>query len=242
LARTSRRENQSEEEFAAFKERARQQAFRITITVADRDGASLFGDTSAILSAPNRPDPVGSIFITNKTSYHRFAGAVPINFFELNLDFSKPPLFDAQRLVSAPTPNASNLTVQGDRDAWIAAISEAVFGVVQKRKTSSNWLHRGFIYDLGVLLLGMPFALYLCWRLHSVIDRIFNGMNEFVVGGAYVFLVLLALNFYRGMFGYAKWAFPTMELTDNRDKAAAHRAVLGAILLGIFINILTTAL
>jgi hypothetical protein len=53
----------------------------------------------------------------------------------------------------------------------------------------------------------------------------------------YVFVV--AVWGYRALFGYTKWAFPTVELSDNRDLSMQHRAIWSVIILGLVVNVLT---
>lgn len=193
----------------------------------------------SVFSSPNKPDKIASIYLTNITAYQRFAGTRPVNSFELNLDFSKPPFLDGNNPVSAPTPNFSNLTVQGDRDSWVAAISDAVLGIADKRRTSRGWLHRAFAYDVGLWCLAFPFAFYLCWCASPFIAARFQPLHTFVAAAAYMYVFVVAVWGYRALFGYTKWAFPTVELSDNRDLSMQHRAIWSVIILGLVVNVLT---
>ncbi|HYM18075.1 MAG TPA: hypothetical protein VEU06_05885, partial [Micropepsaceae bacterium] len=87
LSRLKRQDNQTEEAFQDYIKRARDQAFKITITVTGRDGQSLTGEDATIFHSPNRPDKVASIYLTNATAYQAFAGVRPLNSFDLYLDF-----------------------------------------------------------------------------------------------------------------------------------------------------------
>jgi hypothetical protein len=232
-------ENQTDAEFETVKKNARENAFKITVTIAGRAGESLYGDDVSIFTSPNKPDKVASVYLTNVTAYQNFAGMRPVNAFELNLDFAKPPLLDANNPVSAPTKNFSGLTVQGDRESWVAAISDAVLGIIDKRKTKRGWLHRAFAYDVGITCFAFPFAFYMSWRAAPFISAHLQPLHSFVAGAAYVYLFVVAVWAYRALFGYTKWAFPAVELSDNRDASVAHRAIWGAIILGLVINVLT---
>lgn len=224
---------QSEEDFARYKADARGNAFNVTVTVFGREGSSLFGDDVKVFQSPLLPRKIDRIYATNITAYRAFANVSPINFFELMLDFSKPPLIDTQNFVSSPTPNVSNLTVQGDRDGWVASVTESVLGVTREGKTRRGWLHRGFVYDLGLYSIGVPAAIYACWSLADFINAKLEGVHSFVVGTAYIYVVLAVLVGYRALFGYSKWVFPTMELTSNEDSAVRHRAFLFTIVTGL---------
>ena len=71
------------EELLAYRERA----FQVTVTVAGRDGESLFGHGTEPFSSPNIPDPINSIFVTNNTAYQSVTGRNPLNSFVLQFDF-----------------------------------------------------------------------------------------------------------------------------------------------------------
>jgi len=236
--RVTRLENQTDEQFAAFKERARTEAFKVTTSLIGRDGQTLFGADDTVFSSPSRPDKIASIYMTNGTAYQTFSHSRPINIFELTLDFSKSPLIDFSAPVSAPTANNSQLSVEGDREAWVAAITDAVLGVANARKTHRAWIHRGQLYDLGVLILGVPFALYLCWKLSTSIENHLGTVNKFLADAAYIYLFFLTLNLYRALFGYTRWTFPLVELSDNRDTNAGHRAFWGTIILALLVNVI----
>jgi len=209
------------------------------VTIAGRAGESLYGEDVSVFSSPNKPDKVASVYMTNTTAYQGFANVKPFNAFELNLDFSKPPLMDAANPVSAPTKNVSNLTVQGDRESWVAAIADAVFGIADKRKTRRGWLHRAFAYDIGLWCFAFPFAFYLCWRTSPFITAHFQPLHTFVAAAGYMYVFVIAVWAYRALFGYTKWAFPTVELSDNHDASVQHRAVWGAIILAVVANVLS---
>ena len=229
---------QSDEQFEQYKTNARERAFRITVTLAGRDGQSLYGDDNTIFYSPNKPEKVDSIYITNITAYRGFVSTNPMNMFELNLDFSKPPLLDASNPVSAPTRNVSNLVVQGDRESWVSTVSDAVTVILQGRKTRRTWLHRAFAYDFGMMAFALPFSFYVCWKVAPLISKYIGNIHDVLAGAAYVYVFFLMLNIYRILFGYAKWAFPSVELSDNRDASGQHRAVLGVIVLGLIVDVI----
>lgn len=216
-------DDQSAEEFATQIAKARKNAFRITVTVSGADGQDLYGDTVELFDSANMPDEVAYIFMTNQTAYKGETGRKPPNCFDFALDFAKPPLVDNNNPVSNPTANGSNISIEGDRDAWVAAISDATMGILEKRKNGRTFLHAAFVYDIGLMLFAMPFGLYLCWRLSSIVDTHFGSRSPFLTGVTYVYIMLLGFWLYRLLFGYTKWAFPCVELSDSRSKSTSHR-------------------
>ena len=170
------------------------------------------------------------------------AGRWPLNAFELQLDFSKPPLLDSSNLVSSPTQNLSTLTIDGDRDSWVASISDAVMGIIDNRRNKRTFLHRAFVYDFGLLLLGFPAGVYACWRLSGLIENHLGSINTFLSAAAYLYVVVAIAWAYRIFFGYTKWAFPTVELTESKDAAKKHRAFWYLLAAGILAQFLWEAI
>jgi hypothetical protein len=236
IAKFIKPEGKSDEEFQAEKEDVRTRAFQVTVTIAGDNGASLYGDDVAVFSSPNKPNEITSIYMTNGTAYQLVAGQRPLNAFDLLLDFSKPPLLDSNNPLSSPTPNRSNLSVDGDRDAWVAAVTDAVMAVARHRKTRRLWIHRAFVYDFGLLVLGLPFGLYLCWKLSPFVTEQLATIHPFLSATAYIYVVLLVSWGYRILFGYTKWVFPTVELIDNRDTSTGHRVFWWAIVISLIGN------
>jgi hypothetical protein len=237
IVKVVRSPNQTDDQFDEFKKNARGKAFRITVTINGRGGESLFGDDIGIFQSANRPEQIDLVYFTNITGYQSFANVKPVNSFELNLDFSKPALLDVNTPISSPTRNLSRLTIKGDRDSWVGSISDVVLSVIERRRTGVNWLHRGFIYDLGLWALGFPFGMYLCWKASPFISRYVETTHGFLSGAAYVYIVILAANAYRILFGYTKWAFPVVELVDNRDAAGRHRSIWALIVVGLLVDV-----
>ena len=211
----------------------REQAFRIMVTISGRDGVSLIGDGIESLQSPNIPEPINSIYISNCAHYQTVIGRDPLNKFTLYLDFSKPPLVDHNNLPSYPTPNGSNLTIEGDRDAWVALIQQDVLDVLNKRLNKRSIFHAAHIYDIGVAFIGLPSALYLCWRFSGFIETNLGTLSSFLSAAAYVYTVYITLNIYRLLFGYAKWAFPVVELISSESKSKRHRHAWFVLILGI---------
>lgn len=210
-----------------------QRAFQITVMIFGRDGESLSSYGTEIFDSPDIPEPIDSIYISNSAAYQSVAGHDPLNKFVLNLDFSTPPLVDNNNPVSNPTPNFSNLTVEGDRDAWVASIQQAVIGILDKKSNRRNFMHGAFVYDIGLVLLGFPAAIYMCWRCSDFVEMNLGALSPFISTAAYIYIVFFVLSVYRVLFGYTKWAFPTVELTDNMSRSKTHRRFWVGIVLGL---------
>ncbi len=238
IAQLVKPDDESNEDFNARVEKIKEDAFRITATINSADGTSLYGDSSDVFESPNIPDVISGIYLTNIVTYQEVAGNRPANSFELLLDFSKPPLLDGNNLVSSPTPNSSHLEIKGDRDSWVAAVSDAVLGVVNGRRTNRGWLHIAFMYDFGLFLFALPIGFYVCWLASSFIEEHLSARNGFFSVMAYVYLFFTVLWGYRIFWGYTKWAFPTVEISQVGSDVRNHRAFWYAIATGLVGNVI----
>ena len=214
------------------------QAFQINVTIYGTDGESLSGYGTELFDSPDIAEPIDSIYISNSAAFQSVTGHDPLNKFTLNLDFSTPPLVDNNNPVSNPTPNFSNLTVEGDQDAWIASIREAVIGILDKKSNRRSFMHGAFVYDIGLVLLGFPAAIYMCWRCSDFVEVKLGVLSPFISTAAYIYIVFFVLSVYRVLFGYTKWAFPTVELTDNKSGSKTHRKFW----VGIVLSLLASAI
>lgn len=223
LASFTRPPNMSEEQFHAELELWRVNAYRVTVTIAGEDGSSLYEDNEGIFTSPNLPQAISYIFMTNMTAYETVARRKPINNFILNMDLQKLALLDNNHPLSNPTPNFSNLTIEGSETAWLATIEDRVMDVMDNRKHKRSFLHGAFRYDAGLMLFAVPVGLYACWKLSGFIDKHLGSTHTILAASAYIYLFFLAVWAYRVLFGYTKWAFPTVELLEATSTSKKHR-------------------
>ncbi len=236
----------SEDDFKEFKKNARK-AFRVSVVITglndkSEEEDSLWGDNEDIFDSPNMPERISSIYMSNRTAYSSFTKVEPDNNFELFLDFLKPPLIDHNNLISSPTPNASNLEIRANNNAWIGAITLAVSGILDKRRNRRSFLHRGAVYDIGLFFPVLPIAIYFCWSLSTFVEKHFGAINVFLSSIFYIYLVFLTLWGYRILFGYTRWAFPSIELNDKSGSEQNHRSFWTKLMSGIMISLIGSVL
>ena len=162
----------------------------------------------------------------------------PRNRFELLLDFTKPELFNLSLSPSISTPNASNIFVTGLNSDWVSGVYRKVTDFIKQKKTRRGFFHRHSVYDLLLLLLGIPFAFWMTYKLSGLINSMFGGFSAFVQNGAYVCLFFLMLHIFRALFVYARWVFPIVEYRGSTDTARRHRYILGGLIIAVFGNFL----
>jgi len=135
-------------------------AFCLTVIVRGLQDQQLYGETAALFDDPNLPKPIESIYFTNVDAFIRNAsGNQPTNRISVFLDFGKPEIFDPNPLVSAATPNESNVTVHAEDITFYNAVQKAVEKKVTTHKTWYGALHRSFTYDIGMWLFALPVSL-----------------------------------------------------------------------------------
>ncbi len=217
--------------------------FRVACVISRSDNHRdvIYAEDELVL--PPEGTLISTIIFTNILPYKEvMGGADPYHQFEVLLDFTQPRPLDSSIQLSEPTPNPSGFLIGGDRKGWRAGIESAVRRHIKERNRLWSGFHGQFVYDLFLLLLGMPFALYACWRLAPLVDRLFGGSNSVVIGGAYVYIGFCSIWIYRLVFSYARWAFPKVELVGQSSASKIHRGVISITLAFICTSVLANAL
>ncbi|MCZ7853945.1 hypothetical protein [Agrobacterium salinitolerans] len=210
------------------------EAYRVACIVNYSDNAREIFYSTDELSTPHEGAQISQIILTNILPYRqRMNGGEPFHQFEILLDFTTPSLVEVSASHSEPTANASGFHLGGNRSGWRAGIDSAVRKHIKERNRLWTWFHGRFTYDLFLAVIGLPFALYACWRLAPLVEKVFSGMNSVVVGGAYIYIAFCSLWLYRIAFAYVRWAFPKVELVDQATPSKTHRTILGGV--GVFV-------
>ncbi len=234
LSTLVKRDDQSEDQFSAFKAQLRSEVFRVIVTVDFTDNSSMTEASRDVIALePNGPH-ITRIYMSNVAPYKNRTGFEPEHRFGLLLDFSQPPLLDAGGSISSPTENATALTIAGTRAGWSAGIEATVKKHVYRRRRIRTWFHGSFVYDLFLQLLGIPFAFYLCWLASPTINGWLAITSPVIIAAAYIYVGFVGLWGYRILFSYAKWAFPLIEVTDQSTRPALHRKIWWAIVTVVF--------
>ena len=226
---------QTEEDFLKYKGFLRDEVFNIMATVDFEDGSAVYGRSSDILKLNEGGPFIERVYISNVTPYQSHTNVEPEHKFSLYLDLKNPPLLDATRLLSSETENNTFLEIRGRRPGWIPSVESSVRKHIYKRRHFRTFFHGSFVYDLFLMLIGIPLAIYACWRVSDWANAQFAKVNGAVLVGFYLYVAFGVLWLYRILFSYTKWAFPKVELIDQRTKPSLHRKIwwgLVAVLAG----------
>lgn len=213
-------------------------AFRLTVSVVGFNGTTAYGEDASVFDSPNLPKPIRTIFFTNENAFRRNANdSLPANRFSVWLNFDKPPLVDANSIVSSPTFNESNISIHANEVSFHRAVRDIVNSFILSKRKWYSFIHKQFAYDVGLWFLALPYILIM---LSIGIDKYIpaSGPYSSFRVAAYLYFGGLALVAYRGLFGYLKWAFPVNSLIENNDLALRHRMFFWGIILALITTII----
>jgi len=209
------------------------EAFDLRLTVTGTEGQELFGTIPEVFENNNFPDQVLGVFIDSTLAHKANYNYFPRNHFQLFLDFSKSRLIDFSITPSQPTPNNSNFKASGLDSTWTNGIFNEVRNLLIKRSSSFFWIHKQYIYDIILWLVGYPMGFWACYKLSRYIKSVFGEISIFLQSAAYVYIFLLALSLVHFLFRYSRWIWPVVEYKTQYDKASKHRKTLGVVVLGL---------
>lgn len=209
------------------------EGFELHVSILGRDGQRLTGPLNEIFESPNFPDEVLGVSMDSKIPLKVLHGWSVRNSMSLVLDFTKPEVFNFSLSPSTETSNASRFTVEGDNATWVNGVFNEFNNMLQKNAARFTWLHRHSIYDLIVLLVGLPLSFWVCYRSTEFFSNNFSLSPGFLQNMIYVYLFFFTLSGLRALFHYARWIWPLIEYRDQKNSSVKHRAIWTTIVLGI---------
>jgi hypothetical protein len=226
-----KRPEHTEEQFKQAKQELRE-GFELFITLSGVDGRMLTGNISQIFDSPNFPEDVKEVFFDTATSLRSRYGYAPRNKMILFLDFRRPEVLNFTILPSQETVNESNFEIEGRDATWVNGVFQEFFNFVERRPSTSPWLHRHTVYDLLLWLVGFPLSFWACTKLSRIVEGTF-GYSPFLKSALYFYVFLIAINLLRVAFHYARWIWPLTEFQSERSKSLKHKAILSLIVSGL---------
>lgn len=209
------------------------EGFELKFTILGSDGEELFGSLEDVFESPNFPELVKSVYVNSESGLRTQYNYYPLNSFQLYLDFSKPAVFEHTVWPSAPTPNDSKITVQGQNASWVNGIFNEVSNYFDKKGAAFEFFHKQSVYDFLLWILGYPLTFWACYKLSGSVNTLFGRLSVFVESAAYFYIFLVSLYGLGIIFSYSRWVWPLVEYRGPSNKALRHRAVLGTLVLTI---------
>ncbi|MEO0891784.1 MAG: hypothetical protein AAFY35_04245 [Pseudomonadota bacterium] len=234
IATLPRDQEMSDQEWENYKAFLLQDAFCLTVSIKGDQDQQLYGESAEIFESSSLPNPIKAIYFNNITAWRRHASdTYPVNRMEVSLDFNKPPLLDPTSVLSAPTPNNSNVSVRANDMTFFRAVRQVLNTKLLNRRTWYSAIHRSFAYDAGIWLIALPSGLIVATHYMEVFFPAGSTWEAYRWAFFLYALGLVVLG-YRFLSGYVKWAFPVNVLSDNKDRSLRHRLALGGIFAWLF--------
>lgn len=213
-------------------------SFVTSMTIHTTTDIMFHGNNESFLEEASLPDHIRSILFSTSSVPEAVLGFIPPCRIIVFLDFTTPPLLDFSRLPTLPTPNESNFEIAADNHSWFAASNAVLTEFFGARKTRLNWLHRAAMYDLLLMILGLPISIWAVYRLSGVLQRV-PRMPSMVNSAIYIYAFFFSLNVFRALFSYSRWVFPKIELErDGSSSPLRHRNAWLAIMVPLVVAIL----
>jgi len=192
------------------------------------------------LKADRLPIPLESIQFEVGLMFRLVASKSLKNNAAVLVDFSRTPMFDVGGITSSPTPNSSEILVAGRTESWITACSQKLEKCFDNYRSGLRWIHRAYMYEWLLVLLGIPFSFF----SSSVAGEwVASYTKEQLQTPATLFLFLIALLIFRGLFGLVKWLNPYMELKNSPlPFYVRFRNGLSSLIVTIVLGITATAI
>ncbi len=152
----------------------------------------------------------------------------------VTLDFAKPRPFDLSNPSGSPTPNNSAISVIGNGSIWVSGIYQKLLSTLEQGKTGVRWLHSAYVYDLLLLMLGLPFGLTFAAVVSYRVATILSLRPAVYSVALFVFMITAALTTFRLAFSFARWLLPNVEFAPRRQPLERRiRTIFAVLILGV---------
>jgi len=209
--------------------------FELFITLSGMDGRVLTGNIQEIFDSPNFPDEVRDVFFDTSTPLKTRYNYYPLNKMVLFLDFRRADVLNFTILPSQETQNESNIEIEGRDATWVNGVFQEFFDYVDRRPSTSPWLHRHSVYDMLLWLVGFPLSFWMCAKLSAHIESLFLQDSVFLKSALYFYVFIVALNVLRIAFHYARWIWPLAEYKSERSRTKRHKWLFSLIISGLLL-------
>ena len=217
--------NETESDFGARQLKI-YNAFVTSVSIIGVSDEVVHGHNEAFFDSTSIPERIKTVFFSTISVPQTQLGITPVCNVAVLLDFSQPPAFDFGTLPSFPTPNASNFTIAADNESWFTS-TRTRLDFFSVRKTKTDWLDRGFVYDVVLMFRGIPIALWVVYHVGEWLGLIKPPLPSFLATAVCIHVFILAIQLFRVLFPYTRWVFPRVELeSDLKSSPLQHRVAL----------------
>lgn len=164
------------------------------------------------------PEHLAEIHFESAAALQSAYNVTPLNRFTVVFDFTEPPVGHTNNAANEPTPNKSAITVVGDDTNWVRGVYSGVMDFLQdgKRKRPWGWLHSTAMFNLSMLFVAIPAAMWLGHRVDSFVVQHWPSTHVILRVAIFLYTGMIALKLYHAMLGTLRWAFPVVEIERSR--------------------------
>ncbi|MBT8379172.1 MAG: hypothetical protein KJN64_08070 [Ignavibacteria bacterium] len=229
--------NQTEEEFQKMKGETFD-LYKVTIIILGSKGERIVSHNENIFDVKNLPDEITQILFDNSLSYRNKVQQNPQNMFRIIYDFTKPSIFDFRTKPSVNINNSS-IDISGQNETWVNGVYEQLISSIKERKTKRSWLYANYIYEILMLTLIIPLSILNLHMLSDLLAIPTLNLPSIIEVGLYIYMFILFLWIFRGIFNYSRWLFPYTELQYGIKKTVlAHRVFLFGLITSIIYSLI----
>lgn len=205
----------------------------LKITIIGINGEELFGSIEEVFASLHFPENVKSMYVNSDLQYRVPHKYYPENSFHLNIDFSKPQVFDFSFLPSERTSNDSQFEVEGSDSTWVNGVFLEIDSFIKYKPSKFPTVHKGGVYDILVWVLGIPFGFWACLKFENILSAGVLTIHSFIANALFVYVFLLSLFLFRILFHYFRWVYPMIEYRYKSERSLIHQAALLSITIGL---------
>lgn len=218
-----RQPNETEADFQTRQKKISDACLTTVVSITGANGKTVHGNARDIFQNPLLPERIMSVLFATATTL-KTINITPPNQASLFLDFGRPPVLNFGVMPSAPTLNQSNYVIEGSSEAWVTSFDSRLRQFFEERSTLRGWIHQRGIYDVLVLLVGLPGSMWVSGRLGPFF---YDGKTaSILISIIYGYFFFASLSLFRLLFDYGRWLFPLIELRGHlRDRTTEQRAL-----------------
>jgi hypothetical protein len=208
-------------------------AYVTSVTIAAKNGELLTGNNEQIFDAITYWPDVKSVFFSTQSVPKAVINILPADRITLFLDFTQPPALDFSKLPTLPTSNESNFEIAAVDEAWLTLSKTRLVEFFQRRRSGYDWIHGAAVYDLLLVVIGLPFSVWGTVEIGSIAPSI-NRMSTFPRVLIYCYVLFASVTVFRVLFSYARWVFPKVEVEIQGQTSSLRHRAAWAVAFGAF--------
>lgn len=216
-----------DDEKRAIEERNVKENMKLSFHLMEEKGGTTWNTDKSALNQENIPKGLRSLTFDNSIYYSIKTRTIPVNKFEVKIDFKKPPIFDLSVSPSEATYNESRITVSGNDQTWVVGVYQDVVDFFKERRKNRAWIHSRNTWDLLLLFLLIPLSFHILFKIQPSLGSVLPKLPGILYVGVNIWLFLVIITIFRLLLNYMRWAFPLIEFIRPEGSAIkTYRAIV----------------